>query len=142
MAVDQTGRRNKFHVDLDAFTGMVHLLIRFGDIFRVRRMDGHEALFFKETVKAWDRASVAALCKFHPEDDQAGIRIAPAHIGDEFDLLRGMLVRVMVRASGPVPQGFNGAVKTPFPAVDILPVSLIFDSSIRDTILLSIPDKG
>ena len=91
---------------------MAHLLIRFRDIFRVRRMDGHEALFFKETVKAWDRAAVAVPGKFHPEDDQAGIRIAPAHIRDEIDLLRDM------------------------------PVGLIFDGSVGDTILLSIPDKG
>ena len=35
--VHKADGRDKFHVDLDALTGMVHLLIRLGDILGVRR---------------------------------------------------------------------------------------------------------
>ncbi len=112
MAVDQTGRWDKFHIDLDTFSWMVHLLVRLGDVLWVGRFNSGKALLFQEAVKAWDRAAVAALGKFYPEDDPVGIRIAPAHIRDELDLLRGM------------------------------PVGLISDGSVSDTILLSIPDKG
>ena len=90
LAVDQTGGGDKFHIDLDTLSWVVHLLIRLWDIFKVGRMDGHDALPFEETVKSWNRAGITVLCKFHPEDNQSGIRIASAHIRDEFDLLRGM----------------------------------------------------
>ena len=52
-----------------------------------------------------------------------------------------MLVRVVVRPAGAVTEGLNGTVKAAFPAVDILPVGLIFDSSVGDTIFISIIDK-
>ena len=103
MAVDQTGRWDKFHIDLDTFSWMVHLLVRLGDVLWVGRFNSGKALLFQEAVKAGDGAIVTTLHELDPEDNEAGIGIAPAHIGDEFDLLRGMLVRVVVRASGPVP---------------------------------------
>ena len=53
-----------------------------------------------------------------------------------------MLVGVMVRPSGAVTQGIHGAVKAAFPAVDILPVGLVFDSRLGDAILLSVADQG
>ena len=142
MAVDQTGRGDKFHIDLDTLSRVVHLLIRLGDIFGVWRMDGHDALSFEETVKTGNGAGVTALDKLHPEDDQPCIRIASAHIRDELDLLRGMLVRMMMRASGTVPEGLNRAIKALFPSVDVLSVGLIFDGSVGDTVLFSILDKG
>ena len=140
--VHQAYGRDKLDVDLDALTGMVHLLVRLGDVLWVGRFHGGKALFFQEAVKAGDGAIVTTLDELDPEDDEAGIGITPAHIGDEFDLLRGMLVRVVVWSPGSITQGLNRAVKAIFPAVDVLPVSLVFDGSVGDAILLSIPDKG
>ena len=37
--VYKADRREKFHIDMDVLSGMVHLLIRFGDILWVRRMN-------------------------------------------------------------------------------------------------------
>ena len=121
---------------------MVHLLVRFGDVLWIGWFNGGKALLFEEAVKAGDGAIVTTLHELDPEDDQTGVGITPAHIGDKFDLLRGMLVRVVVWASGAVPEGFHGAVETVFPAVDVLPVGLIFDGSVGNAILFSIPDKG
>lgn len=140
--VHKADGRDKFHVNLDTLTGMVHLLIRLGDILGVRRFDRGKALLFKETIKAGDRTLITALHKFDPEDDEAGIGITPAHIGDEFDLLWSVLTGMMVRSSGFVAKGFDRAIETVFPAVNILPVSLIFDGSVGNAILFSIPDKG
>lgn len=67
---------------------------------------------------------------------------APAHIGNELDFFRGMLVRVVVWPPGTVTQGFNGAVITAFPAVDILPVSLVLGSGFGNPIFVSIINKG
>ena len=136
--VHKADGRNKFHVDLDALAGMIHLLIRLGDILGIRRFYSGKALLFQETIKAGDRTLIAALHKFDPEDDEPCIGIAPAHIGDEFNLIRGMLVGMMVRSTGSVPEGFDGAVEAVFPAVDILSVGLIASCSIGDTIFVSV----
>ena len=140
--VHQTDGRDELHVDLDALAWMVHLLVRLGDVLWVGWFNGGKALLFEETVKAGDGTIVTTLHELDPEDDEAGIGITPAHIGDEFDFIRGMLVRMVVRPPGSVTQGLYGAIKASFPAVDVLPVSLIFDSSVGNTIFISIPDKG
>ena len=140
--IDKVDGGDKFHINLDALPWMVHLFIRLRNLFEVGRMDGHDALSFEETVKTGNGAGVTTLGKLHPEDDQPCIRIASAHIRDELDLLRGMLVRMMMRASGTVPEGLDRAVEALFPPVDVLPVGLISDGSAGDAKLFSIPDKG
>ena len=142
LAVFEAGRGNKFDVHLDALSRMVHLLIGFRNIFGVRRMDSHNALFSEEAVKAGNRAGIASLPELDPEDHKAGIRIAPAHMGDEFPLIGGMLVGMMVGPSGAIAQRVPGAVITAFPAVNILPVGLIFDSGFGAPILLSVTNQG
>ena len=88
-------------------------------------MNGHDALFSEETVKPCKRAGIAALSELDPEDNETIMRISAAHIADEFDLGVGMLIRVMVRASGTVAKRVPGAVITAFPTIDILPVGLV-----------------
>lgn len=61
--------------------------------------------YIKSNIKS--QGEDTALRKFDPEDDEAGIGIAFSHIGDEFDLIRGMPVRMMLRSSESVPEGFN-----------------------------------
>lgn len=65
-------------------------------------------------LQSEDRALVAVLHKLVPEDDEAGVGIASAHVGDELDFLRGKPVRVVTRPAGPVAQGFDRAVVTVF----------------------------
>lgn len=95
--------RDKFYVDLDALSGMVHLFIRFWNILWVRRMDRHKSLFSEEAVKAGDGAGIAALHELCSEDNKTGIGITPAHIRDEFDFLRSVLVRMVMGTSGKSP---------------------------------------
>ena len=140
-AVYKAGGGDKFHVHLNALPRMVHLLIRLGGIFGVRRVDSHNALLFEETVQPGDGTGIAALRELDPENDKAGVGVTPAHIGNELDFFRGMLVRVVVWPPGTVTQGFNGAVITAFPAVDILPVSLVLDSGFGNPIFVSIFNK-
>jgi hypothetical protein len=47
-----------------------------------------------------------------------------------------MLTGRVVRSSGEVSEGFNGAVKATFPAVEILPVGFIFNGSFGNSIWL------
>ena len=83
-AVDKAGGGDKFDIDLDTLSGMVHLLIRLGDILGVRGMGSHDALLFKEAVEAGNGSGIAALHGLNPENDKASMGVAPAHIGNGF----------------------------------------------------------
>lgn len=141
LRVFEAGEGNEFYVNLDALPGMIHLLIRLWNIFGIRRMDSHDTLPSEEAVEASDGAGIATLHEFYPENDEAGIRISPTHIGDESDLFRGMLAGMMVGAPGEASQGFDRAVKAAFPAVDVLPVGFVFNGSVGDTIFFSISEE-
>lgn len=68
--------------------------------------------------------------------------IAPAHILDEFDFFRCMLVRMRMGLFGTVTQRVRGAVIAVLPAINILSVYLVFNSSFRNAIFFSIVDEG
>lgn len=101
--VYKADRRDKFHIDLDALSGMVHLFIRFWNILWVRRMDRHKPLLSEKAVKTGDGAGIAALHEFYPEDNKTCIGITSAHIRDEFDFLRSVLVGMVMGTSGKLP---------------------------------------
>lgn len=142
LAVFQTGRRDKFYIYLNPLARIIHLFIGFWDILWVRRMNGHNSLFSEEAVKAGNGAGIATLPEFNPKDYQAGMRIPSAHIVDEFDFLRCMLVGMMVRPSGTIAQRVPGAVIAALPAVNILTVGLIFDCGFGNAKFFSILDEG
>ena len=142
LGVFQIGRRNKFHINLDALSGMIHLFIGLRDIFWVRRMYSHDPLFPEETVKAGNGAGVTALAEFDSENDQTVMRVSAAHIVDQADLITRMLVGVVMGSAGAVPQGVPGTVIAAFPAVDILPVGFVFDSSFGDPKSIRVLNKG
>ena len=139
--VYKAGGRDKFHIHLNALPGMVHLFVRLGDILGVGGMGSHEPLFFEEAVQTGDGAGIAALHELYPEDNQPCVRVSPAHIGNELNLIRGMLAGMMVGSSGKVTEGVNGAVVAAFPAVNVLPVGLVPDGSLGDTKSLSVLNK-
>ncbi len=59
--------------------------------------------------------------------------IASAHVRDEFALLRGVLIGMVMRPSGTVTQGLDRAIIATFSAVDVLPIDIILYSSLGDT---------
>ena len=70
---------------------MLHLLIRFWNIFGVRRVDCHNALFFEEAVESSKGAGITTLPEFNPENNKTCMGVTPAQIGNKFNLVRGML---------------------------------------------------
>ena len=141
LAVHKAGGRDEFDIYLNALSGMIHLLVGLRNILRIGRMDSHDALLFEKTVESWDGAGITALHKLDPENDKPCVRVSSAHIGDEFDLLRGMLVRVVMWPSGTVAKRLDRAVKAAFPAIDVLAVGFILDGSISNPIFVSIFNK-
>ncbi len=142
LAVYKAGRGDKFHIHLNALPGTVHLFVRLGDILGVGGMDSHEPLFFEEAVQTWDGAGIAPLHELYPEDNQPCVRVAPAHIGNQFDFQWCMLVGVVAGPSGEVTEGFDGAVIAAFPAVDVLPVGFVLNSGFCNAKSVSILNKG
>lgn len=138
LTVFEAGRGDKFHIHLDTLSGIFHLLIRLRDVFGIGRMNCQNALFPEETVETGDGAGITTLPELNPENDQTGIGITAAHVPNQFDFLRGMLIGVVVRPPGAVTQGFNGAVIAAFPTIDVLSVGLVFDRSLSDAIFFSI----
>ena len=122
----------------DALSRMIHLLIRLGDVFGVGRMNSHNALLFEEAVKAGNGSGIPSLSKLNPENHKARMGIAPSHMGDELDFFRSMLVRMMMGTPGAVAKGFQRAVIAAFPAVNILSIGFVLNSSLRDTMLFSV----
>ena len=98
-AVCEAGRGDEFDIRLNTLPGTLHLFVRLWDMLRVRGMDSHDALFFEEAAESRDGAGITALHKLDPENDQAGIGIASAHIPNQFDFLRRMLIGMRMGAS-------------------------------------------
>ena len=134
--------RTKFHINLDPLSRMIHLFIGLRDVLWVRRMYSHDPLFPEEMVKTGNGAGVTALAEFDPESDQTGMGISAAHIVDQADLIIRMLVWVVMGSAGAVPQGAPGSAIAAFPAVDILPVGFVFDSSFCDTKFFGVLNQG
>jgi len=136
-AVYQAGGRDILNIDLKALTGIAHLFIWLRDVFRIRRFDDHDPMPAQDAVKPSDRTFVAALHKFDPEYDQTGMGVSAAHIEDELEFFRRMLVRMTMGTSGAITQGVQGAIKAFHPAIDILSVDLITNSSLSNAMFLS-----
>lgn len=135
---NDAGGWNMLDIDLDALTRIEHLFVGLWDILGVRRLLRNHALSFEKTVKTGNRARVAPLPEFEPKDYQSGMWITAAHIGNELGLRLRMLIGMMVRAPGTITKRVYGTVITAFPAVDVLAVGFVFDSSLGNAIFLSV----
>ena len=94
---DKASRRNKLNVDLAALSGIGHLFIWLGNILGIGQFHGHLPPFAQEPVKARDGSGIPPLSELDPEYHQTGVGVPAAHIVDEFDLFRPVLVGVMMR---------------------------------------------
>ncbi len=139
--VFQAGRGNELHIDLNPLPRVSHLLIRLWDIFRIGRMNRHDTLFFEKPVKTGDEAGITTLQEFHQKNNEGGIRVTPAQIGNEFDFIWSMLIGMMVWAPGTVTQRVQGAIEASFPTVNILPVSFVFYGSLGNAKFIGVGNQ-
>lgn len=123
----KAGCRNILYVDLYTFAGVMHLLIWLGNVLRVWRFHSHDTLAAKDPVKSGDRTRITALHELYPEDNKTGMRISSAHVRNELQFLRRVLIGVMMRAAGTVSERLNRTVIALLPAVNILTVDLVSD---------------
>ena len=82
----------------------------------------------KESVQSCYRAGIAPFSKFYPKPDETGFRITPAHVVNEFDLLVGVLIRMMVGPTGEIREGMDVTIIAFQPAINELAIGFIADS--------------
>lgn len=93
---DQASRRDKLDIDLPALSGIGHLLIWLGNILGIRQLHGHLTAFAQKSVKTRDGSGIPSLPELNPKHHQTCVGVPAAHIVDELDFFRPVLVRVMV----------------------------------------------
>ncbi len=94
----KAGRWNIFHIDLASLSGIVHLFVRFWNVFGVGQFYGFPVDTAQELVQPRDGSGIPPLAQLHPEYHQTGVRIPAAHILDQLDLIFCVLVWMTVRA--------------------------------------------
>ena len=97
LLVHNTSLRNKFYIDLNALARILHPLIGFGNILGVWQFYRHSAAFSQETVQPGNGPGIAPLPELDPQHNDPGVWVAAAHVQDELDLFRRVLVWVVVR---------------------------------------------
>lgn len=132
------GLRNKFDVNLYSLARILHLLVGLWDIFGIGLLYSHGVSLSQKPVQSGDRTFVSSLSQLYPEYDDPSMWISAAHIQDELDFFRRVLVGMAVGPVRSVFQRGKGSVIAFAPAIDILPVCVIADSGFCHAIFLCI----
>lgn len=93
----KAGRRDEFNINLNTLAGILHLLIRLGNILGIWQFDRHLATSGKNTIQAGDGARIAPLPQLDPEHNKPRVGIPAAHITDKLQFCLCMLVRMASR---------------------------------------------
>ena len=96
--VGKAAHRNIFDIYLNTLTRIGHLFIRLGLIGWLCRSLRKQSQPFKDSIKALNAAGITTLAKPVPKLGNTELWIAPLHISDEFQLIRSVLVRMVMRS--------------------------------------------
>ena len=132
------GLRDEFYINLNTLAGIFHLLIWFGNILGVRQLYCHSAAFSQETIQPGNGPGVASLPELDPQHDDPSVRIAAAHVQNELDFFRRVLVGVVMRPVRAVCQRLERTIVPLTPAVDILPVQPVTNGCRCDAVFVRI----
>ena len=93
------GLGNDLYIDLNTLAGKGHLLVWFGFV-RLFLGFGLQIQLAQNTVKSAERPAVSTLAKPAPQLHSPQVRIAPAHIPQQLDLLLSVLIWMVTRPAG------------------------------------------
>ena len=83
---------NIFHINLDSLPQILHLFIRFRNIFWLWQFDGLPVDPAQDLIQAGDRSGATPLPQLDSEQHQTSVRGSAAHIPDQSDLCLFMLI--------------------------------------------------
>ena len=130
--------RHDFHVDLNALSGMCHLLVRLRFVRLFRLFSRKQAHFAHDTEQAFRTACIAALSQAVPKFDHAQGRVPAAHVSDELQLGLRVLIRMAVGAFGLTGQGRHTSVPALLPEVDVRPALVVLPTGAADAVFLCV----
>ena len=129
---------NKLYVDLTSLPGILHLLIGLWSIFGVGQFNRHLTTAYQYTIQTGYRTLISPQPQFDPKDYQTGIGVSAAHIADQLQFIRAMLVWMMHGPVGSVSERLQCAVIPVLPTIDILSVCPIADCRFGYTVFLCV----
>lgn len=138
LLVHNTSLRNEFHIDLNTLAGILHLFVGFGNILGVWRFYRHSAAFPQETVQPGNGPGIASLPELDPQHNDPGAWVAAAHVQDELNFFRRVLVWVMMWPARAVCQRLERTVIPLAPTVDVLPVQPVTNGCRCNAVLVGI----
>ena len=138
LRVSDAAAGNYFHIHLDPFSRIRHLLVRFWRISLFLLLLWKHPQLTHDPEQALRPASVAALFQAVPQLYQAKLWITAAHIPDQLQLRFGMLVWMAVRTPGLAGQGLHAPIPASTPEIDIGPALVVLPAGPADTIFLRI----
>ena len=127
--------RDELDVDLASLTGIVHLLVRFGDVFGIRQLHRHLSAACQDTVQAGDGTGVPSSPQLHPKHDEPGVGISSPHILNERQFFFGVLIGVVMRSVRSVRKGLQSPIVALHPTVDVLSVCSVPFRRLGDAVL-------
>ena len=113
----------------------INLFVGLRDIFGIWQWGCHLTALAEKTIQPRDGSGIAALPELYPEHDDPGVGISAAHIEDELDFFRCVLVWMTVRPVRVICEGLQRSVVALAPAVDILPVEFVTDGCFCNAML-------
>lgn len=142
LRVSDAAAGNDFHIHLDYFPRMSHLLVRFWRVSLFLLLLWEHAQFAHDSKQALGPPGIAALFQSMPQFHQTKMRVTAAHIPDQLQLCLCMLVWMAVGPSGLAGQGFRTPIPAGTPEADILPTLVILSAGTADAVFLRILHYG
>ena len=138
LRVSNAAAGNYFHINLDPFSRIRHLLVRFWRISLFLLLLWEHPQLTHDPEQALGSAGVAALFQAVPQLYQAKLWITAAHIPDQLQLRFGMLIWMTVRTPGPTGQRLHTPVPASLPEIDIGPALVVLPAGSADAVFFRI----
>jgi hypothetical protein len=132
---------NDLHINLNSFSGMGHLLVRFR-LIGIFLLHYHEPLTPEHSPEGFNASGVSSFAQFAPEFDHAKTRIAAFHIVDKLQLRRRVLIRMMVWASRFRAKRFNASIPAVQPEVDVGSSPVVLSAGLAYAMCCCVLHKG
>ena len=98
LLIGKAANRNILDIYLNTLIRIGHLFIRLGLIGWLCGSLLKQSQPFEDSIKALNAAGITTFAKPVPKLSKSELWIAPPHISDEFQLIRRVFVRVVMRA--------------------------------------------
>ena len=134
--------RHDFHVDLDAFSRMGHLLVRLGHILLSLLFLRQHAFPLHHPVQTFHTPAVPSFPQSAPQLDDSQIWVSTPHVADQGQFFFCVLIGMGLWAFGLVLQRFHASIPSLPPEVDKRSGTIVFPTGCLHPIPLCVVHQG